>query len=130
MCAICVQEPTEAQIEQMNGSCAVCWAPMATPGGFPPPSSDSNPSLSSVEGVEAPSVEPPHQQPQQQQQPQGFMEVPYFPFNLAHGQDPLGPEDAEEEEEEESAVDSCKALPCGHAFHTGCIAKWLQQCHV
>ena len=125
-----LQEATEAQIEQMNGNCAVCWAPMTPTGRTPNLPSDSNPSSSSDEEDQGNSAAGPQPQPQPQQQPQGFMEVPYFPFHHTHGQDPLAPDTVEQlEEEEDTATDSCKALPCGHAFHTGCIAKWLQRCH-
>ena len=78
----------------------------------------------------------PHRQEQEEEDsqqgmpapPQGFMEVP-FNIQSTQGMDPLA---ASEAEEEEVALerDACKALPCGHAFHDSCIAKWLAQCHV
>ncbi|DBA86614.1 TPA: hypothetical protein ACH3X1_005082 [Trebouxia sp. C0004] len=120
-----LQDANEAQIEQMNGNCAVCWSSMSITSAH-----SSSPSIPEQAQAHTPREEEEEQAQHQAlaMQPQGFMEVP---FNIQSTQmvDPLA--GAEEEDNEEAlAADACKALPCGHAFHDSCIAKWLSQCHV
>jgi len=122
-----MQDANEAQIEQMNGNCAVCWSSMST---TPAHSSSSTPTIPEQTQAQTPREEEEEQAQHQAlaMRPQGFMEVP---VNIQSTQmvDPLA--GAEEEEDEGAlAADACKALPCGHAFHDSCIAKWLAQCHV
>jgi len=122
-----MQDANEAQIEQMNGNCAVCWSSMST---TPAHSSSSTPTIPEQTQAQTPREEEEEQAQHQALalRPQGFMEVP---VNIQSTQmvDPLAGTQ-EEEDEEALAADACKALPCGHAFHDSCIAKWLAQCHV